>query len=70
MSLTSLSTSELETLLMEETKKLTSAIREGFHNHDREELRKRIQEILHIMEQRKDNSQGSIQQHGSPFHVD
>lgn len=54
MSLTNLSTGELQDLLMEETKKLTTAIREAYPREDRDDLRKRIQEIQRLLELRKE----------------
>lgn len=54
MSLTNLSTGELQDLLMQETKKLTTAIREAYPRKDRDDLRRRIQEIQRLLELRKE----------------
>ena len=50
MTLVKLSTQELRQVLMEETKKLTSAIREGTPLNERDELKKRIEDksIVHF----------------------
>ena len=52
MDYANLSTSELQELLMEKTKQLTSAIREGSPLHLREDLRKQIQAIQQQLETR------------------
>ena len=54
MSHNNLSTSELQDLLMEETKKLTQAIRDRLPVEEREQLRKKIQEIHMLLEERKE----------------
>ena len=48
-----LTTSELEHILMEETKKLTLALRDRMPSESRDELRKQIQEIQRLLEERK-----------------
>ena len=48
-----LTTSELEHILMEETKKLTLALRDRMPSDSRDELRKQIQEIQRLLEERK-----------------
>jgi hypothetical protein len=53
MSPNNLSISELQDLLMEETKKLTQAIRDRLPTTDREQLRQRIQEIHILLEERR-----------------
>lgn len=50
MDFANLSTTELQDLLMDKTKQLTSAIREGSPVHLREDLRKQIQEIQQLLE--------------------
>ena len=52
MNYANLSTGELQELLMEKTKQLTSAIREGTPLQQREELRKQIQVIQQLLEMR------------------
>ena len=44
-----MSVSELQNLLMEETKKLTTAIRDGVAQDERTALRKRIQDIQRLL---------------------
>ena len=56
MSLTHLSPSELQDLLMNETKRLTSAIRDQVPVSEREELRKRIQEIQKLLEAKRNGT--------------
>ena len=50
MNLYQLSVAELEELLMEETKKLTVAIRDNDEQSQRRELRQRIQDIQKLLE--------------------
>ena len=52
MNYANLSTGELQELLMEKTKQLTSAIREGTPLQQREEVRKQIQVIQQLLEMR------------------
>ena len=52
MDYANLSTGELQELLMEKTKQLTSAIREGTPLSQREEVRKQIQAIQQLLEMR------------------
>jgi hypothetical protein len=53
MSLANLPVSELQNLLMEETKKLTTALREGYVNSKKEEIRNKIEEIIKVLEEEK-----------------
>lgn len=53
MSLANLTVSELQTLLMEETKKLTTALRQGFATEEKEKISKRIEEIIKILDEKK-----------------
>jgi hypothetical protein len=57
MNLEGLSTSELRLLLMEETKRLTTAIRAGYSHEERDEMRMRIEKIQEILERRGKNPQ-------------
>ena len=59
MTLVKLSTQELRQVLMEETKKLTSAIPEGTPLNERDELKKRIEEIQRLLEERKAEHEGA-----------
>ena len=56
MTLSQLSISELQELLMDETKKLTAAIRDNEPPGQRKELRQRIQEIQKILESRQEHT--------------
>jgi hypothetical protein len=53
MNLAKLTESELQNLLMEETKKFTTALREGNTPEQKEENRKKIEEIIKLLEARK-----------------
>jgi hypothetical protein len=53
MSLNNLSNAELQNLLMEETKKFTAAMRDKISQPEKDKLRKRIDEILKLLEERK-----------------
>jgi hypothetical protein len=55
-SFNNLSIAELEELLMEETKKLTSAIREGCSLEEKERMRETIEEIQKLLGVGKTNS--------------
>jgi hypothetical protein len=50
MNLATLTESELQNLLMEETKKFTTALREGKTADQKEENRKKIEEIIRLLE--------------------
>jgi hypothetical protein len=51
-SLQQLNTTELEQLLMDETKKFTSALHDGTPQEQKDILRKRIDEIVLLLEKR------------------
>ena len=55
MSLANLTVTELQNLLMEETKRLTTALREGHTVEKKEEIKNKIEEIIKILEE-KDSS--------------
>lgn len=52
-SLQQLNIAELEELLMNETKKFTSALHDGTSQEEKDILRKRIDDILQLLEKRK-----------------
>lgn len=58
MSLSNLSISELQDLLMEETKKFTVAMRDKLSQDEKDRIRKRIEDIQKLLEEKKhkDNS--------------
>jgi len=58
MSLSNLSISELQDLLMEETKKFTVAMRDKLSQDEKDSIRKRIEDIQKLLEEKKhkDNS--------------
>ena len=53
MSLANLTVSDLQNLLMEETKRLTTALREGYTTEEKEEIRKKIEQIIKALEEKK-----------------
>ena len=53
MNLAKLTESELQNLLMEETKKFTNALREGNTAEQKEESRKKIEEIIKLLESKR-----------------
>ena len=53
MNLAKLTESELQNLLMEETKKFTTALREGNTAEQKEESRKKIEEIIKLLESKR-----------------
>ena len=58
LSLQQLNTTELEELLMDETKKFTSSLHDGTPQAQKDILRKRIDDIVLLLEQRKTNKPG------------
>ena len=52
MSLANLTVAELQNLLMEETKKLTTALREGFMATEKDEIRNNIEEIIKALKEK------------------
>lgn len=64
MSLSNLSISELQDLLMEETKKFTVAMRDKLSQDEKDSIRKRIEDIQKLLEEKKhkDNSHIHISQ--------
>ena len=58
MSLEHLSIAELQNLLMEETKRLTTALREGFTRDQKEEIKNKIEKIIAALEE-KNSKNGS-----------
>ena len=53
MSLDNLTITELQNLLMEETKRFTSALREGCSIEEKEKMLKKIEEIQKLLEEKK-----------------
>ena len=53
MSLINLTEVELQNLLMEETKKLTTALREGIPADEKEKIKAKIEEIIRTLEEKK-----------------
>jgi len=51
MSLANLTVTELQNLLMEETKRLTTALREGYASEKKEEIKNKIEQIIKILEE-------------------
>ena len=62
-SLQQLSLAELEELLMEETKKFTSALHDGTSQEQKDVMRKRIDDIQQLLEKRK---QGNANENTTP----
>ena len=56
MSLSSLSIAELQNLLMEETKKFTSTLRQGYSREEKEKMHLKIEEIVKILEEKKEKN--------------
>jgi hypothetical protein len=52
MSLTNLTVTELQNLLMEETKRLTTALREGSPVSEKEEIKNKIEQIIKLLEEK------------------
>jgi hypothetical protein len=59
MSLTDLSVTELQDILMEETKKLTLIMRGEDTGEDRDKVRYRIEKIQRILEEKKEKNEYS-----------
>jgi hypothetical protein len=53
MNLAKLTESELQNLLMEETKKFTTALREGNSTEQKEQHREKIEEIIKLLEAKR-----------------
>ena len=54
MSLDNLTIAELQSILMRETKKYTSCLREGCPQEEKDELRKKIDMILKLLQEKKE----------------
>jgi len=65
MSLANLTVAELQNLLMEETKKLTTALREGYSATEKEEVKNKIEEIIKVLQEKnpKNGSQNHLRSH-------
>jgi len=65
MHLSQLTEQELQNLLMEETKKLTASLRQGLSIQQREESRKKIEEIIRLLEAKGSPHSGDrLKDHG------
>jgi hypothetical protein len=65
MSLANLTVGELQNLLMEETKKLTTALRKGFTATEKDEIRNKIEQIIKSLEEKnsKNGSKNNLANH-------
>jgi hypothetical protein len=61
MSLANLTIAELQNLLMEETKRLTTAMREGYSSKQKEEIKNKIDQIIQALEEK--NPRGNTKNH-------
>jgi hypothetical protein len=52
MSLAHLTVAELQNLLMEETKRLTTALREGHAAEEKEKIKNKIEQIIKILQEK------------------
>jgi hypothetical protein len=58
MSLRNLDTAELQNILMEETKKFTTAMRNKISQAEKDHIRNKIDEIVKILAERKETDAG------------
>jgi len=65
MSLANLTIAELQNLLMEETKKLTTALREDYASQKKEEIKGKIEQIIKLLEEKteKNGSKNHLTNH-------
>ena len=61
MSLANLTVAELQNLLMEETKRLTTALREGHTVEKKEEIKNKIEQVIKILKEK--NSKNRLADH-------
>ena len=61
MSLANLTVAELQNLLMEETKRLTTALREGYAVEEKEKIKNKIELIIKILKEK--NSKNRLANH-------